>query len=110
MGVLEQEGIEMTYEEGARSTASPFHTLAHEIGHAAFASERGASEYLEVADENLTQREEDIVRDEVSTYAAENVDEFVAEVYAMKVVNDERTDEVSETVQSIYEKYGGPEP
>lgn len=104
-GYMEEEQAEMYEAEGLNSTANPFHTIIHEVGHASHLGGMNRAEYNDVEDIEMSRDEKQIAEEEVSDQAAKNHHEFVAEVFAMKYDGQD----VSDEVQDIYERYGGPE-
>jgi hypothetical protein len=91
--------------EGFLAENSGEGTIAHETGHAAHFGEHGDDIFdFYFWPPDVGEGELDQIESEVSEYAAESPEEFVAEVYSVKALGGE----VSETVNQIYDDLGGP--
>lgn len=95
---------ERVWEHGSgfKSSASPRHTVDHELAHAAHWHTSGVRG--EIWQTKLTEAEERIIRARVSRYGATDASEMVAEVYS-GVINGKVYDD---EVMAIYRKYKGP--
>jgi len=79
-------------------------TLQHELGHARHFL-AGAEEYGDARERGLSDSERELASETVSSYAAYNPMEYVAEVYTAK----RNGIEFGEDVESLYSELNGPE-
>jgi hypothetical protein len=82
------------------------HVIVHEVGHFLHRKRLGPTEYSASKHWTLTSDEVDLIKRDVSRYAATDPVEFIAEAYAAM----KRGKIYSRDVMKLYAKYKGPKP
>jgi hypothetical protein len=90
-------------DNGFLAGGSVEHLIRHEVGHAEHFQAIRDSEPQIPPQANLNEEAQELVRDELSQYAAENGLELAAEVFAVKAGGGS----VSDRVEEIYQAVGG---
>jgi hypothetical protein len=85
------------------STDDPDHVIIHEIGHYAHRNAVGLDRYLEIRKMRFSPEEVELVTKHVSSYAATQPVEMIAEVFAAKIAG--RV--MPKAVLDLYRRYGG---
>jgi len=102
-----QEKAEEWSDEGFLAGDSIQHLVAHEVGHHNhFTNEvDGQSAGMQAQAQQIPESAKPAFAEQVSVYAAENPNEMVAELYAMKVQGEDMTT----GMENAYEQFNGPE-
>lgn len=101
-----QKHMQQLREAGKFSTADPDHPIFHELGHAALKQNIGAEKYAAMRGRQLTPTQQQFISKHVSSYAAQDPIEMVAEVFSGLVTGRE----FPKGVMDIYRMHGGPAP
>jgi hypothetical protein len=92
-------------DQGWLSTTSDKHVVLHEFGHRLHQRQLSRSQYWDLKNMGLSARQESVIKEEISEYAAESPLEFVAEAFVLKMAEGE---EIPDIVKPWYEEFGGP--
>ena len=106
---VDRETRQQEFEAGFLATETPEGSIHHEMMHAKHTQNVLSSEELDLDELRAVEFDDEtsqLIEEEVSTYAATNAMEFVAEVGSAQL---ERGAEFSDEVLELYEEYGGPE-
>lgn len=106
---VDEDTRRQEFEAGFLATETPEGSIHHEMMHAKHTQNVLQSEDLDLDELREVDFDDDtaqLIEDEVSTYAATNATEFVAEVGSSIV---ERDASYSDEIMELYNQYGGPE-
>jgi hypothetical protein len=106
---VDEDTRQQEFEAGFLATETPEGSIHHEMMHAKHTQNVLQSDELDLDELREVDFDDDtaqLIEDEVSTYAATNATEFVAEVGSSII---ERDASYSDEIMDLYEQYGGPE-
>jgi hypothetical protein len=106
---VDRETRQQEFDAGFLATETPEGSIYHEMMHAKHTKNVLSSEELGLDELRAVEFDDEtsqLIEEEVSTYAATNATEFVAEVGSAQL---ERGVDFSDEVLELYEQYGGPE-
>jgi len=103
--VFTRDAMETLHDQGYVAAPDPEHLLRHEVAHHHHNRAISSGRALLPPNAPMVGEVKQLVKNEISRYAAQLNKEMVAEVYALKIVGRD----VSDEIEALYTRAGGPE-